>query len=82
MSWVVDSGASFHITSHRECFNSYTSGVTGQVRMGNCGSSTIVDKGTICIETNTSSSCGTASASSSLTPLAVNMEVDAKPEFA
>jgi hypothetical protein len=53
MSWVVDSGVSFHITSHKEYFTSYTSGVTGQVRMGNSGSSTIVGKGTICIETNT-----------------------------
>ena len=53
MSWVVDSGASFHITSHKEYFTSYTSGVTGQVRMGNSGASTIVGKGTICIETNT-----------------------------
>ena len=53
MSWVVDSGASFHITSHKEYFTSYTSGVTGQVRMGNSGSSAIVGKGSICIETNT-----------------------------
>ena len=37
MSWVVDSGASFHITSHKEYFTSYTSGITGQVRMGNSG---------------------------------------------
>jgi hypothetical protein len=30
MSWVVDSGASFHITSHKEYFTSYTSGVTAR----------------------------------------------------
>jgi hypothetical protein len=54
MSWVVDSGASFHITSHKKYFTSYTSAVTSQVRMGNSGSSSIVRKGTICIETNTS----------------------------
>ncbi|KAK1652513.1 hypothetical protein QYE76_070318 [Lolium multiflorum] len=30
MSWVVDLGASFHITSHKEYFTSYTSGITGQ----------------------------------------------------
>jgi hypothetical protein len=53
MSWVVDSGASFHITLHKEYFTSYTSGITGQVRMGNSGSSTIVGKGSICFETNT-----------------------------
>jgi hypothetical protein len=49
----VDSGVSFHITSHKEYFTSYTSGVTGSVRMGNSGLSAIVGKGTICIETNT-----------------------------
>jgi hypothetical protein len=48
----VDSGVSFHITSHKEYFTSYTSGVIVQVRMENNGSSTIVGKGTICIETN------------------------------
>jgi hypothetical protein len=53
MSWVVDSGASFHITSHKEYFTSYTSGVTVQVGMRNGGSSIIVGKGTICIKTNT-----------------------------
>jgi hypothetical protein len=52
MSWFVDSGASFHITSHKEYFTSYTRSFTGQVRMGNSGSLTIVGKGTICIETN------------------------------
>jgi hypothetical protein len=31
MSYVVDSGASFHITSHKKYFTSYTCGVTGQV---------------------------------------------------
>jgi hypothetical protein len=54
MSWVVDSGASFHITSHKEYFTSYTSNVTSQVGMRNSDSSTIVGKGTICIKTNTS----------------------------
>jgi hypothetical protein len=53
VSWVLDLGASIHITSHKEYFTSYTSGVTGKVRMGNSGSLTIVRKGTICIETNT-----------------------------
>ena len=48
----MDSGASFHITSHKEYFTSYTSGVTGQVSMENSGSSAIVGKGSICIETN------------------------------
>jgi hypothetical protein len=29
MSWVVNSSASFHITSHMEYFTSYTHGITG-----------------------------------------------------
>lgn len=32
-TWVIDSGASYHITSHREYFSSYTSGDFGYVRM-------------------------------------------------
>ena len=49
----MDSGASFHLTSHREYFTSYTSGDFGYVRMGNRDMSTIVGKGTVCIETST-----------------------------
>ena len=48
----MDSGASFHLTSHREYFTSYTSGDFGYVRMGNRDTSTIVGKGTVCIETS------------------------------
>ena len=53
LSWVVDSGASFHLTSHKEYFTSYTSGDFGYVRMRNSDSSTIVGKGTVCIERST-----------------------------
>ena len=49
----MDSGASFHLTSHREYFTSYTSGDFGYVRMGNRDTSTIVGKVTVCIETST-----------------------------
>ena len=48
----MDSGASFHLTSHKEYFTSYTSGDFGYVRMGNRDSSTIVGKGPVCIETS------------------------------
>ncbi|KAK1694026.1 hypothetical protein QYE76_010723 [Lolium multiflorum] len=47
MSWVVDSGASFHITSHKEYFTSYTSGITSRVMIGNIGSLTIVGNGSM-----------------------------------
>ena len=36
-SWVVDFGASFHLTPKRECFSSYTTDDYGYVRMGNDG---------------------------------------------
>lgn len=52
-TWVIDSGASYHITSHREYFLSYTSGDFGYVRMGNDGSSKIIGAGSVCLETST-----------------------------
>ncbi|VFQ71427.1 unnamed protein product [Cuscuta campestris] len=52
-TWVIDSGASYHITSHREYFSSYTSGDFGHVRMGNDGSSKIIGMGDVCLETST-----------------------------
>ena len=50
-NWVVDSGASFHVTSHADFFNSYTKGDFGYVRMGNEGVSQIVGMGDICLKT-------------------------------
>ncbi|VFQ68970.1 unnamed protein product [Cuscuta campestris] len=52
-TWVIDFGASYHITSHREYFSSYTSGDFGHVRMGNDGSSKIIGMGDVCLETST-----------------------------
>jgi hypothetical protein len=51
--WIVDSGASFNITSGRDFFSSYTSGDFGHVRMGNDNTSKIIGKGDVCLETNT-----------------------------
>ncbi|RVW91276.1 Retrovirus-related Pol polyprotein from transposon TNT 1-94 [Vitis vinifera] len=34
-TWVVDTAMSFHITTHKDFFSSYTSGSFGWVRMGN-----------------------------------------------
>jgi transposase InsO family protein len=51
--WVIDSGASFHVTSRRDFFTSYTDGDYGQVRMGNDHVSKIVGMGEICLETST-----------------------------
>ena len=35
--WVVDSGACFHVTPHRDYFSSYNPCSSGEVRMGNSG---------------------------------------------
>ena len=51
-NWVVDFGASFHATSHRDFFFSYITGDFGNVRMGNNGVSKIVGIGDICLETS------------------------------
>ena len=36
-TWVVDSGASFHLTPDQKCFSSYKARDHGCVRMGNKG---------------------------------------------
>ncbi|VFQ75020.1 unnamed protein product [Cuscuta campestris] len=53
-TWIIDSGASCHLTPHREFFSSYTSGDFGYVKMGRGDkSSKIVGMGTVCLKTNT-----------------------------
>ena len=52
-SWVVDSGASFHLTPKRECFSSYAIEDNGYVKMGNDGACKIVGVGNICLITST-----------------------------
>ena len=37
LTWVVDSGESFHLTTDRKCFSSYKVGNHGFVRMGDEG---------------------------------------------
>lgn len=51
--WVIDSGASFHVTPHKEFFSSYTAGNYGHVRMGNKDTAEIVGKGDIRLEMST-----------------------------
>ena len=50
--WVIDSRASFHVTSLADFFTSYSQGEFGNVRMGNENVSKIVGMGDICLETN------------------------------
>ena len=52
INWVIDSGASFHVTSHGDFFRSYSAGDFGNVRMGNNDTSKIVGIGDICLETS------------------------------
>ena len=51
-NWVIDSGASFHVTSHSDYFSSYRTGDFGNVRMGNISVSKIVGIGDIFPETS------------------------------
>lgn len=51
--WIVNSGASFHVTPHKEVFSSYRSGDFSKVKMGNQGVSSIVGVGNINIMTET-----------------------------
>ena len=51
-NWVIDYGASFHVTSHSDFFTSYIIGDFGNVRMGNSGVSKIMGIGDVCLETS------------------------------
>ena len=52
-SWIVNSGASFHVTPHGSFFSSYQSGDFGTVQMGNQDMSRIVRIGNITLTTST-----------------------------
>ena len=52
MDWVIDSGASFHVTSQADFFTSYSQDEFGNVRMGNEDVLRIVGMGDICLKTN------------------------------
>ena len=47
-SWMIDTGASYHLTTKKEYFSTYTSGNFGCVRMGNDGASKIIGIRDIC----------------------------------
>ncbi|KAL4379562.1 hypothetical protein GQ457_02G035640 [Hibiscus cannabinus] len=52
-SWIVDSGASFHVTPHGDFFSTYQPGDFGAVKMGNQETSKIVGIGNVFLKTNT-----------------------------
>ncbi|GAA0166475.1 hypothetical protein LIER_21621 [Lithospermum erythrorhizon] len=53
--WVIDSGASFHVTPHKHMFKTYTEGCYGEAMMGNNHVSKIVAMGEICLKSNNGS---------------------------
>jgi len=50
--WIIDSGATLHVTPRKEFFISYTSGDFGVLKMGNDGVSKVVGIGDVCLQTN------------------------------
>lgn len=53
--WIIDSGASFHVTPHEEFFSSYQKGDFGMVKMGNHVTSKIVGIGEVTLVTDNGS---------------------------
>ena len=51
-SWVLDSACSFHVTLHRDWFDTYKSVNCGSVLMGNDATCKVVGIGTIKIESS------------------------------
>ena len=51
-NWVVDSGASFHVTFGRQFFSSYTSSDFGVVMLRNDGLTKVACTRTVCLEIN------------------------------
>ncbi|GAA0155424.1 hypothetical protein LIER_38084 [Lithospermum erythrorhizon] len=49
--WIIDSGASFHVTPHKNFFYSYEEGDYGVVKMGNNGISKIIVVGDVHLKT-------------------------------
>ncbi|KAL4299284.1 hypothetical protein AHAS_Ahas17G0085500 [Arachis hypogaea] len=51
-SWVIDSGASIHVTFRRDLFTSYTPGDFGDVKMAHQGVVKCAGVGRVCLETS------------------------------
>nr|KYP73281.1 Retrovirus-related Pol polyprotein from transposon TNT 1-94 [Cajanus cajan] len=50
--WIVDSGATLHVTTRKEFFTSYTFGDFGVLKIGNDGVSKVIGVGDVCLQTN------------------------------
>ena len=54
-SWIVDSGATSHVTPRKDFFLSYSSVNSEVLKMGNAGEVKVFGIVTVCLKTNTSS---------------------------
>jgi len=50
--WIIDSGATLHVTVRNEFFTSYTPGDFGVLKMGNDGVSKVIGVGDVCLQPN------------------------------
>ncbi|RDY02478.1 hypothetical protein CR513_14057, partial [Mucuna pruriens] len=50
--WIIDSGATLHVTPRKKFFTSYTSSDFGVLKMGNDGVSKVIGVGDVCLQTN------------------------------
>ena len=50
--WLIDSGATLHVTPRKEFFTSYTPGDFGVLKMGNDVVSKVIGVGDVCLQTN------------------------------
>ena len=50
--WIIDSGATLHVTARKEFFASYSPGDFGVLKMGNDGVSKVIGVGDVCLQTN------------------------------
>ena len=50
--WIIDSGATLHVTTRKEFFTSYTPGDFGVLKMSNDGVSKVIGVADVCLQTN------------------------------
>ncbi|RDY02754.1 hypothetical protein CR513_13742, partial [Mucuna pruriens] len=50
--WIIDSGATLHVTSRKEFFTSYTLGDFGVLKIGNDGVTKVIGVGDVYLQTN------------------------------
>jgi len=50
--WIIDNGATLHVTPRKEFFTSYTYADFGVLKMGDDGVSKVVGIGDVCLQTN------------------------------